>query len=143
MSTKFVIAAVAAGFLVASCGDDSGSGGGGGGGGGGTAAKDGFVKTCQTAVVKQTEKQAAAMDKIKPGMKDVFLKAVKNMCGCLGNEVAKSDKISAGDKAKIFAVKEFNPRSQPAVSDASKAGFKAAVGVCQNKMKAEMKAGMK
>lgn len=143
MSTKFVIAAIAAGFLVASCGDDSGSGGGGGGTASGGAGKDNFVKVCQTAVTKQTEKQAAAMEKIKAGMKDVFVKAIKNMCSCMGEEIAKSDKISSSDKSKIWSVKSFSPASQPKVSDASKAGFQAAVKVCQNKMKEEMKAGMK
>ena len=42
MTMKFVIAAVAASFLVASCGDDSGTTGGGSG----SAGMQAFVKNC-------------------------------------------------------------------------------------------------
>ena len=129
MTMKFVIAAVAASFLVASCGDDSGTTGGGSG----SAGMQAFVKNCQGQMEKRMGKQAKQLEKLGGGLKDKVLGAARDMCGCIGKEVEASDKISAADKAKIWAVKDFKASSKPAISDGSKAAFKEVGKKCTGK----------
>ncbi len=141
MTMKFVIAAVAASFLVASCGDDSGSGGGGSGGG--SSGMQAFVKNCQTQMAKKMGPQAKKLEKLGSGLGDKVLGAARGMCSCIGKEVDASTKITAADKAKIFAVREFGKSSKPAISDASTAAFKDVGKKCTAKMMGAMMEVMK
>lgn len=136
MTMKFAIAAIAASFLVASCGDDSGSGGG-------SSGMQAFVKNCQTQMDKRMAKQAKQLEKAGSGLKDKVMGAARDMCSCIGKEVDGSTKISAADKAKIFAVKEFKASSKPDISDGSKAAFKDVGKKCTAKMMAVMREVMK
>jgi hypothetical protein len=142
MSIKFVIAAVAASFLVASCGDDSGSGGGGGGTASGGSGMQAFVKTCQGQMEKQMG-SAKNLEKLPKDLKAKVMGAARDMCGCVGKEVEASKGISAADKAKVFAMKDFKASAKPDISDASKKAFQEVGKKCAGMMMGVMMEVMK
>lgn len=102
-----------------------------------------FVKVCKAQMEKNMSKQSAQMKAMGDDAYKRIMNAARGMCGCIAGEVHKSDKITAEDKKKVWAVRDFSPKSKPKMSAASEAGFKAVGEKCAGKMMKVMMAVMK
>ena len=97
-----------------------------------------FVKVCKTQMQKSMAAQEAQLKKMGDDAYKKIMAATRGMCDCMATEIHKSDKISAEDKQKVWAVKDFSAASKPKMSKASEAGFRAVGQTCGRKMREVM-----
>ena len=102
-----------------------------------------FVKLCKTQMEKNMAKSAERLKAMGDDAYQKIMEATRGMCDCMATEIHKSDKISAEDKQKLWAVKDFSPQNKPKISKASEAGFKAIGQTCGRKMMTVMMEVMK